>query len=294
MNKAKALLLSSRPWSFPMTIGSVLVGSLLAARSGGLDLLNTLLVTVGVVFLHAATNLTNDYFDFQEEVDKRGSPTTRYRDQPLVEGWFDPSELKVYVLVMYLIGAAIGGYLTYVAGPMIVAFGLLGVAASYFYTGGVSYKYLGWGEVAVFLIWGPLMVMGAYYVQAEKLALAPVLVSIPLGLLVALTLLANNIRDREYDREAGVTTVANLLDKTDAIVVYLLLVVGTYSILGYLVLDGVLSPWGILGFLSFPLAYQLLRTFVQEVPDDADARTAKLDSLFSGLLTVSLIFELVL
>jgi len=294
MNKAKALLLSSRPWSFPMTIGSVLVGSLLAARSGGLDLLNTLLVAAGVVFLHAATNLTNDYFDFLEEVDKRGSPTTRYRDQPLVEGWFDPSELKVYVLVMYLIGAAIGGYLAYVAGPMIVAFGLLGVAASYFYTGGVSYKYLGWGELAVFLIWGPLMVTGAYYVQAERLALAPVLVSIPLGLLVALTLLANNIRDRDYDREAGVTTVANLVGKTDAIVVYMLLVVGTYSSLGYLVLDGVLSPWGILGFLSFPMAYQLLRTFVQEVPDDADARTAKLDSLFSGLLTVSLIFELVL
>jgi len=294
MNKAKALLLSSRPWSFPMTIGSVLVGSLLAARSGGLDLLNTLLVAAGVVFLHAATNLTNDYFDFLEEVDKRGSPTTRYRDQPLVEGWFNTSELKVYVSVMYLVGAGIGGYLTYVAGPMILAFGLLGIAASYLYTGGVGYKYLGWGEIAVFVIWGPLMVTGAYYVQAEKLALAPVLVSIPLGLLVALTLLANNIRDRDYDREAGVTTVANILDKTDAIVIYMLLVAGTYSTLGYLVLDGVLSPWGIIGFLSFPLAYQLLKTFVQEVPDDADARTAKLDSLFSGLLTVSLIFELVL
>jgi len=294
MNKAKALLLSSRPWSFPMTIGSVLVGSLLAARSGGLDLLNTLLVAVGVVFLHAATNLTNDYFDFQEEVDKKGSPTTRYRKQPLVEGWFNTSELKVYVSAMYLVGAGIGGYLTYVAGPMILAFGLLGVAASYFYTGGVGYKYLGWGEVAVFVIWGPLMVTGAYYVQAEKLALAPILVSIPLGLLVALTLLANNIRDRDYDREAGVTTVANILDKTDAIVIYMLLVVGTYSILGYLVLGGVLSAWGILSFLSFPLAYQLLKTFVQEVPDDADARTAKLDSLFSGLLTVSLIFELFL
>ena len=257
-------------------------------------MLKTLLVAVGVVSLHAATNLTNDYFDFQEEVDKKGSPTTRYRDQPLVEGWFDPSELKVYVLVMYLIGAAIGGYLTYVAGPMIVAFGLLGVAASYFYTGGVSYKYLGWGELAVFMVWGPLIVTGAYYVQAESLALSPVLVSIPLGLLVALTLLANNIRDRDYDREAGVTTVANQLDKTDAIVIYLLLVVGTYSILGYLILEGILSSWGVLGFLSFPLAYELLKTFIREVPDDADARTAKLDALFSGLMTVSLIFELVL
>ncbi len=253
----------------------------------------TLLVAVGVVSLHAATNLTNDYFDFQEGVDKTGSPTTRYRDQPLVEGWFAPSELKVYVLIMYLIGAAIGGYLTYVAGPMIVAFGLLGIAASYFYTGGVSYKYLGWGELAVFMVWGPLMVTGAYYVQVESLALSPVLVSIPLGLLVALTILANNIRDREYDQDAGVTTVANLLDETDAIVLYLLLVVGTYSVLGYLILAGLLSPWGALSFLSFPMAYELLRTFIREVPDDADARTAKLDSLFSGLLTISLIFELV-
>ncbi len=294
MNKSKALLLSSRPWSFPMTLGSVLVGSLLAAKAGGLDLLNMVLVALGTVVLHAAANLTNDYFDFKEEVDRAGSPTTRYRDQPLVEKWFDPGELKIYFSLLYFSGAAIGGYLAYVAGPMVLVIGTLGILAGYFYTGGVSYKYLGWGELAVFLVWGPLIVTGSYYVQTGSLGLTPVLVSIPLGLLVALTLLANNLRDRDYDENAGVTTIANLVDKKDAVVLYLLLTVGTYSILGYLILDGVLTGWSALGFLSFPLAYKLLKTFIAEVPDDADARTARLDSVFSGLLTVSLLLELVL
>lgn len=293
MNKARALLVSSRPWSFPMTLGSVLVGTLLAAKTGGLDFLNMFLVALGTVILHGAANLTNDYFDFKEQVDRDGSPTTRYRDQPLVEEWFGSGELKLYFSLMYIAGAAIGGYLTYAAGPMVLVLGVFGVLAGYFYTGGVRYKYFGWGELAVFLVWGPVMVTGAYYVQTGSLALSPVLVSLPLGLLVALTLLANNLRDREYDEDAGVTTLANLLDEKDAVVLYLLLTIGTYSILGYLILEGVLSAWGALGFLSFPLAYRLLKTFIVEVPDDADARTARLDSVFSGLLSIALVFEAV-
>ncbi|MFP4135768.1 MAG: 1,4-dihydroxy-2-naphthoate octaprenyltransferase [Candidatus Acetothermia bacterium] len=294
MNKAKALLISSRPWSFPMTLGSVLVGSLLAARTGGFHTLRLVLVAIGTVMLHGAVNLTNDYYDFREEVDREGSPTTRYRQQPLVEEWFEPNEIRAYFSGMYLVGIVIGLYLTYVSGPLVLAIGILGVVLGYSYTGGVKYKYWGWGEVAVFLVWGPLLVTGAYYVQSGSIGVLPFLVSIPLGLLVALTLLANNLRDRVYDQKAGVNTIANLLDKRDAVVLYLLITVGTYSVLGYLILEEVLSPWGALVFLSFPLAYKLLKTFVEEIPDDADARTARLDVAFSGLLTVSILLEVVL
>ncbi|MBS3736854.1 MAG: 1,4-dihydroxy-2-naphthoate octaprenyltransferase [Candidatus Bipolaricaulota bacterium] len=295
MNKVKALLIGSRPWSFPMTLLSVAVGTLLAAETGEFHPVNFVIVALGMILFHGATNLVNDYFDYKSGVDSEDSPTAKYRSQPLVENWVEPEELLVYCSLAYLAVAVIGGYLTYSSGPMVLVLGFIGFAASYLYTGGsVEYKYLGWGELSVFLVWGPLMVSGSYYVQAGGFSLKPLLISIPLGLLVALVLLANNLRDRDYDREAGVETVATLLDKEDALILYFLLIVAVYSNLGYLVLGGVLGLWGLLGFLSFPMAYRLIRTFFEAIPDDADARTARLEVAFAGLLTVSLIFETVL
>ncbi len=295
MNKAKALLIGSRPWSFPMTLTSVLVGTLLAVKTGRFHLLYLGLVVLGTVLFHGTTNLINDYFDYRSGVDTPDSPTAKYRKQPLVESWFEPKELLTYCVALYSVVAAIGVYLAFAQGPLVLVFGLLGLAASYLYTGGgVQYKYLGWGEVSVFLVWGPLMVTGAFYVQAGKVSLKPVLVSIPLGMLVALVLLANNLRDRKYDEEAGVSTIATFLNERDAVILFFLLIMATYSTLGYLIVGNVLSLWGILGFLSFPFAYKLLRTFYAEIPDDADARTAKLDTIFGSLLAISLIFENVL
>ncbi|MCF7876072.1 1,4-dihydroxy-2-naphthoate octaprenyltransferase [Candidatus Bipolaricaulota bacterium] len=292
MNKLKALLIGSRPWSYPMTLASVLVGTLLALETGGLNFLNLGLVVLGTVLFHGTTNLINDYYDYSSGVDKAGSPTAKYRKQPLVEGWFEGKELLAYCVIGYAVVTAIGIYLTFRSGPLVLVFGMLGLAASYLYTGGgVQYKYLGWGEFSVLIVWGPLMVTGAYYVQAGALALDPVLVSLPLGLLVALVLLANNLRDREYDEKAGVNTIATLLDKKDALIIYFILIMVTYSTLGYLIVAGVLSPWGLLGFLSSPLAYRLMKRFFVEIPDDADAQTAKLDVVFGALLTISLVFE---
>ena len=292
MNKLKALLIGSRPWSFPMTLASVLVGSLLASGIWGLNFLDLGLVVLGTVLFHGTTNLINDYYDYSSGVDKAGSPTAKYRKQPLVENWFEGKELLVYCVIGYAVVAGVGIYLAFRSGPLVLVFGVLGLAASYFYTGGgVQYKYLGWGELSVLIVWGPLMVTGAYYVQAGTLSLEPVLVSLPLGLLVALVLLANNLRDREYDEEAGVNTIATLLDKKDALIIYFILIMVTYSTLGYLVVAGVLTPWGLLVFLSSPLAYRLMKRFFVEIPNDADAQTAKLDILFGSLLTISLVFE---
>ncbi|MFB6291109.1 MAG: 1,4-dihydroxy-2-naphthoate octaprenyltransferase [Candidatus Bipolaricaulia bacterium] len=295
MNKARALLIGSRPWSFPMTIVSVLVGTLLAVKAGSFNLVNFVVVLLGMVLFHGATNLINDYFDYQSEVDSKDSPTAKYRRQPLVEGWFEPRELLTYCTIIYLCVAATGAYLTYSSGPIVIVLGMIGFAASYLYTGGnVKYKYLGWGELSVFLVWGPLMVTGAYYVQTGELSIKPVLLSLPLGLLVALVLLANNLRDRNYDEKAGVETVATLLEKDDALLLYFFMVSATYAILGFLIMGKIIGLWGLLGLLSFPMAYKLVRTFLKEVPEDADARTAKLVVTFGGLLTISLFFETVL
>lgn len=291
MNKVKALIISTRPWSFPMTLGSVIVGTLLAAKIGKFYLPRLVLVGMGTILSHAATNLMNDYFDFKSGLDKSGSPTAKYRRHPLVEDWFTPRELIVYSSIAYSFVLVIGAYLTYLSGSLVIGFGLIGFVAGYFYTGGIKYKYLGWGELSVFIVWGPLMVTGSFFVQSETITITPVLVSIPLGLLVASVLLGNNLRDKHYDKEAGVTTVATLVNETNGLLIFTLLISGAYLSLIFLILAGVLTFWSMLAFLSLPVAYQLLKRFAQEVPDDADARTGQLEIIFAGLLVISLIIE---
>ena len=55
--------------------------------------------------------------------------------------------------------------------------------------------------------------------------------------------------------------------------------------------SGPLNLWSLIVLLSLPLALKLLRQMMQEIPDDADAQTAKLDTAFGILLVVSLVLE---
>jgi 1,4-dihydroxy-2-naphthoate octaprenyltransferase len=161
-----------------------------------------------------------------------------------------------------------------------------------FYTAGpIKFKYRGWGELFVFLMWGPLMFEGAYVVQRQVLSLKAFYLSIPFGVLVALVLLANNIRDIEYDSRQGIKTVGILLGSRQSFHLYAVLIGAAYLYIGLMVLLGVLGPWGLLVLLSLPKAVQLLRTFTKKIPEAADAITAQLDTLFGLLLIAALILN---
>ncbi len=133
------------------------------------------------------------------------------------------------------------------------------------------------------------MVEGAYFVQRRAFDPDALLVSLPFGVLVALVLLANNIRDIDQDRTRGIHTLATLLGHRRGMQAYLFLVVLAYA--GTLALAGVLTPWVLIIFLSLPLAVGLLKQMLRAVPADADAQTAKLDTAFGILLVVSLLLE---
>jgi 1,4-dihydroxy-2-naphthoate octaprenyltransferase len=275
MNFYRNWFLASRPWSFAMTAISVSVGSAMAAIEGAFDWPLFLLALLSAVLLHAATNLINDYYDVVNGVDTVAAATAQYRPHPLVEG---------------LLAALIGLYLVAVSGPMVLWIGLVGLLAGLTYTAPpLKYKYVALGEVSVFLMWGPLMVEGAYYVQRQSLSLPALWVSLPFGVLVALVLLANNIRDIDHDRSRNILTLAILLGRRRGRDAYLLLMVLSY--LGIVALAGLLTPWVLIILLTTPLAARLLHEMTHSVPNDADARTAKLDTAFGVLLVVSLVLE---
>ncbi len=223
--------IATRPWSFPMSLISVSVGTLLAAEEGPILWGWYGLVAVGAVCFHAAANIFNDYFDTRYGVDQPDSPTARYRPQPLLTGMFTPRQLLAEALFFYFVAVAIGLILSSQRSLIILWIGLIGFLASVFYTAGpIKFKYRAWGELFVFLIWGPLMIEGAYAAQRQALSVQAFHISIPFGTLVALVLLANNIRDIAYDSRQGIKTIGILLGSRQSFVVYAGLILAACSV----------------------------------------------------------------
>jgi 1,4-dihydroxy-2-naphthoate octaprenyltransferase len=140
-------------------------------------------------------------------------------------------------------------------------------------------------------MWGPLMVAAAYFVQCRMFSIQALWISLPFGLLVALVLLANNIRDISHDRSKGILTLAIVLGQRNGLLLFGLLVALAYLGIILMSLWGPLYLWSLLVLLSLPLALRLIRQMAKQVPADADARTAQLDTVFGLLLVISLVLS---
>jgi 1,4-dihydroxy-2-naphthoate octaprenyltransferase len=290
VNVYRDWFLAARPWSFTMTAISVSVGSTMAAVEGGFSWPLYFLTLIAAVLMHAASNLINDFDDVRQGVDSPEVPTALYRPHPLTEGRLRLDQVRTAAYLLYLLAAAIGIFLAATRGMLVLFLGMIGTAAGITYTAPpLNYKYKALGEFSVFLMWGPLMVTGAYYVQQQTVSADALLISIPFGVLVALVLLANNIRDAAYDRSQGIQTLAIVLGERRGISVYLGLIVAAYLAVVVMSLFGPLTGWSLIVLLSTPLAIKLLRQMARDIPLDADAQTAKLDTAFGLLLVLSLV-----
>lgn len=291
-NVLRNWFLASRPWSFTMTAISVSVGSTLAAIDGDFSWLLYLITLLSIIVLHAASNLINDYYDVVNGVDHLDVSTAKYRPHPLLEGKLEPKQVRNLSYFLFGLVLTAGLCLTVTRGWLIVVFGLLGLFGGWLYTAPpLKYKYHALGEFAVFALWGPLMVEGAYYVQRQAVSLEAFWVSLPFGILVALVLLANNIRDMSSDKQQNIRTLPMLLGYHNGLRLYTSMIVLAYLAVCWMSYKGPLTFWSLLVLMSIPLAYRLLRRMSRDVPLDADARTAQLNTAFGALLVASLILE---
>jgi len=293
---AKTLFLATRPWSFTMTFSSVTVGTLLAyLLTGSFNPLLYLLVFAGMIAFHAATNLINDFYDVKHGVDRMGAPTTKYRPHPVAAGVEPPSTIRFWAAVFYAFSLVAGVYLSLLSGPWVLVLVCVGVAGSLLYTADpVVLKARGLGEMTAFLMWGPLIPLGAYLVQTGGLSVAPVVLAIPIGILVALVLLANNIRDIEYDGSMGMKTLPVMLGKAKGSALYEALLLVTYLFVPVSIIAGLLPVWSLVVMVTVPEAIGLSKMFNGEVPDTADPRTAALALKFSLLYMASLALQIII
>jgi 1,4-dihydroxy-2-naphthoate polyprenyltransferase len=250
--------MAARPRTLPAAVAPVLVGTAAAVEASDDFRLGAFLAALaGSIFIQIGTNLANDYSDA-----KRGADTVDRLGPVRVTaaGLVTPRRVLTATWVAFAVAVACGVYLAVVAGPVILAVGVVSILAGVLYTGGPRpYGYAGLGEAFVFLFFGLVAVNGSYFVQLERLDWLPFALSIPVGMLSTAILVVNNLRDTETDRRVGKRTLAVRLGRERTRALYTALVAGAYVALaiGLLAADG--PAWALLALLSAPLAIAPLR-----------------------------------
>jgi 1,4-dihydroxy-2-naphthoate octaprenyltransferase len=285
MNPIRTWLIALRPVSFTASVIPVLVGTAIAAQDEFHPLLFALAM-LGSVAIHAGTNLVNDYFDHVKGTDNAESLGQSGVIQRQI---LSARAVLAGGIVAFAFGAVIGLAITAMTGWPVLALGLASVAAGYFYTASpFSLAYRGLGEVVVFTFMGPVIVVGAYYVQTQSWAWEPFVASLAIGLLVAAILQANNVRDIENDRRNGKWTLAALAGRPVADYEYVALMLGGYAVVVAMTVLGA-APWPVLvTLLTLPLALRIVRMESQQQSarglNIVLAQTAGLHMLFGALL----------
>lgn len=271
MDTVSKWLIITRAAVFSMTATSGLIGGLLAAAvAESPNYLNLVLAVIGLVLAHAANNMINDYFDMQEGVDTDEYTRALYAPHPVLAGLISKRGLLTAILIVNFIDALILTYFVLSVGLWALFFALAGLFISVFYVAPpIKLKHHGFGEPGVFVVWGPLMIGGTYYVTAGTLPPAGVwLASIPYALVVTTVLIGKHIDKLEVDKAKGIHTLPVMIGERASLWLNKALMVAYYLVILGLVLSGSLGVWLLLVLLAIPRLMEVLRIYNQPKPDE--------------------------
>ena len=264
MSRFKVWLRAIRAPFFTATVVPVILGAAVAWHRTGLFNWGYFWLTlVGIIFMHTGTNLANDYFDHTSGNDEGNKTITPFSggSRVIQEGLIKPKKVLYAAFLAFALGSLIGLYLNYaIRGNVILMIGITGVFLGFFYTANpLRIGYTGFGELAAGLGFGPLVVIGSYYVQARNLSWEPLVVSIPVGILIALVLYINEFPDYEADRRVNKRTAIVVWGKEKAVKGYFVLLLVVYLLIVVSVLFGVMPYLTLISLATVPLAIRASR-----------------------------------
>ena len=243
----------ARPRTLPNAVAPVIAGTGAAAWLNSAVWWKALLALIVSLALIVGVNYANDYSD-----GIRGTDDERAGPLRLVGSRAAAPRAVLTAAVLSLAVAAVAGIaLAWLSAPWLIAVGAACIAGAWLYTGGSRpYGYAGFGEVAVFVFFGLVAVLGTQYTQAGRVDWIGIAAAVATGAMSSAVLVANNLRDIPTDRVAGKMTLAVRLGEGRTRVLYLALL-GVAAVLTLVLMWA--TPWCALGFLAAPVAIKAAR-----------------------------------
>lgn len=288
--RLNAWIMASRPRTLPASVAPVIVGAAVAFHDGAFRPLAALSALAAALLIQIGSNFANDLGDYTRGADARGrvGPT-----RVTSAGLLTPRQVQAGMAVVFGLAALCGVYLIRLGGWPILLAGVLAILAAMAYTiGPLPFGYYGLGDLAVFIFFGLVAVVGTYYTQALRVTPLAVLAAVPMGSLITAILVVNNLRDADTDRAAGKRTLAVLLGRRGARIEFIALIGAAYAIPFILWLGYGLRPWVLLPLLTLPLAFRLVRTILTVLGpplNRALAQTAQLTVWYAVAFAVGVV-----
>lgn len=272
-------LIATRSAVTLVTVYACVIAGLLAWRDGFFTWGPFLVLTLSLFIAHGTNNLLNDYTDYQRGVDKNNYFRSQYGVHPLVQGFWTTAQQIQWFIASGVI-ATLGGVYALVYtnfNPYVFGLFLFGAFVLLFYTWPL--KYLALGELAIFLIWGPIMITGVYFVLAVGAGVPSptnlwnvALAGIPFGLSVASINIAKHIDKHDDDRAKGVGTFPVRIGEGVARRVNQAALVLIYIVIAYLVwVPRYFTPVMLIVFLAYKEVLLALKVMNQPKPPQPPA-----------------------
>jgi len=259
-------LISTRAAVLIMTFISTVLAGLFAARDSAFHFIPWLTIVFGLIMAHASNNLFNDYTDYIRGVDQDNYYRTMYGPQPLTHGLMTKRQHLTYFVITGLLGLTAGLCLIWYNNFDPVVWALLGIGALFllFYTWPL--KYIALGELAVLIVWGPLMIGGGYYVLAHRWDWNVVLATLPYALGVTTVIVGKHIDKIDGDQAKNIHTLPVLIGEKMSRYLVMGMVILQYSLLIYLVVAKYFTPLILIVLMAIPRLRTVLPAILNPKP----------------------------
>ncbi len=289
----------ARPKTLGAAIAPVLVGSSIAFYEKSFNLTISFLALLVSVSIQIAVNYANDYSDGIKGTDDQRVGPVRLVGQKLAS----PKSVKLAAILFFLIAALAGLIITINSQQWwFLLLGLSAIVAAWSYTGGPKpYGYAGLGEVFVFIYFGLVAVIGTTYAQTLFFKPYFLLYAISIGLFASAILVANNLRDREKDKQNNKNTLAVKLGDQKTRNLYVLLMILPFILVLSLFIYNSINPGTRIGatiqiqLLALFLAWSSIKPVVNKVIGKelipVLIKTGQTELLWALLVSLALVLE---
>lgn len=268
LDAVSRFLYAARSVILVISAQAAIIAGLLAAAAGGFAWGSFLGVLIGFLVAHMISNLSNDYVGFRRGHDTPDSPRMRYTVHPLASGVLETRTLLSGLAILVLIGIAITIYFIIARGWLAVGFAAAGISLLFLYDAAPTpLKSIGFGEFAVLLVWGPLMIGGGFAMITGQLSSDVLFASVPYGLGVMTILNGKHIDQIDFDSRRHIRTLPVLIGEQAARILTIIALIAIYAVVAALIAFGRLTPFAAVIVIALPKAVNAIRIMSRERPD---------------------------